>query len=112
MDGTQFDAWTSAMTRNSPRRGAVKVLVATVCAGLGLRGALRGTAACTDTEGEPCDPMMGCCDGLACSGGICVLVGSRSCPSVNQSNQCVSAPTCEGNGCKKKKKKGRKKHRR
>jgi hypothetical protein len=114
MDASRFDALTRVLARGVARRGVVKGLAGTVVAGLAVRATLRGAAACTDSEGEQCDPTYGCCEdaGLACSGGICVLIGGPSCPDFNpQTNQCTNATGCEGKGCKKKKKKKGKKKR-
>jgi hypothetical protein len=114
MDGTKFDAWTRALALGRSRRQASKLMISGAFAGVAMRGALRGVAACTDAEGAPCDPQFGCCEdaGLACkasqSGGVCVSIGDAGCKSTNQSNQCVTGPRCEGKGCKKKKK-GKKK---
>jgi hypothetical protein len=113
MDAWRFDALTKALAQAMARRGAVKLLAGTVVAGVAVRATLRGAAACTDVEGEPCDPQYGCCEdaGLACeeSSGTCVVAGDSQCTNVNeQTNQCVNAPRCEGKGCGRKKKKRKK----
>jgi hypothetical protein len=72
--------------------------------------------------------MMGCCTGLVCDDGICVILGSDQCLTQDpQTGECVSQvgcvgfepgtgecvpsqgqANCESRGCKKKRKKDKK----
>jgi hypothetical protein len=57
--------------------------------------------------------MMGCCEGLVCDDGICLVLGSNQCLTQDpETFECVPSQgqtNCEGRGCKKKKgKKGKK----
>lgn len=102
MDGEQFDAWTRTLSRGLPRRGVLKGLAGVAVAGAFTRTVSRDAEAFCSEEGQECS--MPCCEGLVCDDGLCVLVGSPECPTLNQSNECSNLPaTCEGNGCNKKK---------
>ena len=113
MDGQRFDAWTRALGRELPRRIALKASAGLALAGTAIYSARHEAAPFCAKEDESCG--MGCCEDLVCDEGFCVVVGSRACPSLDQSNQCTNQlPECEGNGCKKNhgKKRNKKKHRR
>ena len=109
MDGQRFDAWTRALARELPRRVALKASAGFALAGAVTRSGLRDAAANCADEGEGCG--MPCCEGLVCDEGICVVVGSNKCPTLDQSNNCSGfsdPPKCEGNGREKKDRKDKK----
>ena len=112
MDGSRFDAWVRRLAHVLPRRRALSVMAGAVSVAMSGHLTARNAAACTEDEGEPCDPTMGCCAGLGCDDGICWIIGSNQCQEIDpQTNQCVAdqRQRCEGKGCKKRKgKKGKK----
>lgn len=131
MDGQQFDAMSRAMARVLVRRTSLKALVGVAMAGIATRMTGNEAAACTDF-GLPCTTSAECCDSdryHCISGhptsvcGVCKGEGescatdqeccSEKCDFGLVFSNCAGKKKvkCEGNGCKKKGKKGKKRKR-
>ncbi|MFT4038590.1 MAG: hypothetical protein QM692_10450 [Thermomicrobiales bacterium] len=119
MDGQRFDAFARACAAGTPRRRALLLLAGAGAMLAVTRAPVAEAKECSEFEGH-CDSHTPCCRDLVCiyaSCLDCLKAGHHGCQSNDQccSKKCKDAVCikndkvkCEGNGCKKKKKK--KKH--
>lgn len=124
MDGSRFDTFARVIASATPRREALRVLAG---AGVAIAGVMPTRAAdkrCLNFEEscKPDDPDDKCCKGYACINRLCldcIKPGHTFCSGHSdccenmkcESGRCSEHEKvkCDGNGCKKKRKK-KKKH--
>ncbi|MCA9876640.1 MAG: hypothetical protein KC442_02625 [Thermomicrobiales bacterium] len=122
MDASRFDSVARALASGAPRRDALRMLAGASVALTVARIITEDAVAC-EPHGEYCEPHTPCC-----SPHVCILHTCLDCIEKGQtfcgghkdcckglkcdSGKCVKDKNvkCEGNGCKRKKRRKKKKH--